>query len=106
MFNPLSWERTDTIEAELHLDSSVKGIELRDPQGQMVPYQVLGEKRNGNAYDLRILLLAENLPSLGYKTYRVVPRLDSGALTSPLQEARPVWKTNSIRWRLIPLLGA
>lgn len=85
VFNPLSWERTDTIEAELHLESSAKGIELRDSQGQIVPYQVLGEKRNGNTYDLRILLLAENLPSLGYKTYRVVPKPDAGALTSPLQ---------------------
>ena len=106
IFNPLSWERTDTVEVELHLESSVSGVELTDPQGRRATYQILGEQRSANAYDLRILLLAENVPSLGYKTYQVVPTPHPGAFANSLQASAAGLENEFYKLEIDPASGS
>lgn len=75
IFNSLSWERTDPVEIRLHLaDKAQKGITLLDEQGKVIPFQVTKPEdyySSGYLKSLVIAFIAENIPSLGYKTYYV-----------------------------------
>lgn len=86
VFNPLSWERSEVVEANVNLpnDWNVKGLQVFDSEGDEVPAQVL-ESRQGSLFDqewfdipvgqptkfFRIAFLAEGVPSVGYKTFYV-----------------------------------
>ena len=100
VFNPLSWSRTDRLTAEIEfplgepargrptVDESrdVAAIELRDPEGNLVPYKLLNREIYGKqvlspielplAVMVRrftIELVAENVPACGYKAYLINP---------------------------------
>ena len=102
VFNPLSWSRTDRLTAEIEfpLGKPVRGrpmvdesrdvaaIELRDPEGNLVPYKLLDRKIVAKqvlspielplAVMVRwftIEFVAENVPACGYKTYLINPAL-------------------------------
>ena len=102
VFNPLSWSRTDRLTAEIEfplgepargrptVDESrdVAAIELRDPEGNLVPYKLLSREIDGKqvlspielplAVMVRrftIEFVAENVPACGYKTYLINPAL-------------------------------
>lgn len=66
VFNPLTWVRTDV--ADLSYSGSTPVHVLDIATGQEVPSQII--TLNSVKY-LRII--AANLPSLGYKTYEIVP---------------------------------
>jgi hypothetical protein len=64
--NPLSWERTDVVQVHIGRDLLEKGFRLEDAaNSRVIPWQKLGETD--------IEFLAENVPSLGYHRYRLVP---------------------------------
>ena len=100
VFNPLSWSRTDRLTAEIEfpLGEPVRGrptvdesrdvaaIELRDPEGNLVPYKLLNREILGKqvlspielplAVMVRrftIEFVAEDVPACGYKTYLINP---------------------------------
>ena len=102
VFNPLSWSRTDRLTAEIEfplgepargrptVDESrdVAAVELRDPEGNLVPYKLLDRKIVAKqvlspielplAVMVRrftIEFVAENVPACGYKTYSINPAL-------------------------------
>ena len=102
VFNPLSWSRTDRLTAEIEfplgepargrptVDESrdVAAIELRDPEGNLVPYKLLNREVYGKqvlspielplAVMVRrftIEFVAENVPACGYKTHLINPAL-------------------------------
>lgn len=68
VFNPLNWARTDTVETEIKKPSTPH-FEIKDADGKTVPHQIIeeGEKQLG------ILLIAENVPPCGYKSYAITP---------------------------------
>ena len=72
VFNTLSWERTDivkfTLDAEGNPENSYR---LVDQNGNEIPYQLIDEHQiNGNRDEvITFLFVAENVPSVGYKTY-------------------------------------
>jgi len=68
VFNSLSWVRSDVVDVELKVPSSWKSINIIDPEGKPVPLQIIKHGRNGK---LRVLFEAEDVPSLGYKIFRV-----------------------------------
>jgi alpha-mannosidase len=66
VFNPLSWPRTDVVEAELQFDHPVRGVIGRDQQGQNVGVQELwNDKATGR---VRIRIFARDVPPMGYQT--------------------------------------
>lgn len=74
VYNPLSWERTDVVEAELEFDGEAPGsVVVLGPDGRPVPAQVLGVDDRGLA---RIAFIATT-PSIGFATYDV--RFGQGA---------------------------
>jgi alpha-mannosidase len=72
VFNSLSWERTEPVEAEVVFSRPVAAIQLIDGSGAEVSYQVLDKKKDGDKTEIRFLFVAEKVPCFGYKTYRIL----------------------------------
>ncbi|HEY1921606.1 MAG TPA: glycoside hydrolase family 38 C-terminal domain-containing protein, partial [Tepidisphaeraceae bacterium] len=78
VYNPLSVERQDVVEADLHFDGETpKAVRAIGPDGQSAPAQILSTDGN----DARIAVLAR-VPSIGFAVYNVQPTSLSAA--SPL----------------------
>jgi alpha-mannosidase len=81
VFNPLSWTRDDVVRTHLSLygdaspgdiDDYRKAIRLVDETGASIPFYV--EQFSGTvSRALEMVFLARGVPSLGYKTYFIVP---------------------------------
>ena len=81
VFNPLSWKRDDLVEAHLTLFGEVatndnedyeKGMRLIDAGGTSVPFQV-EQYADGSSRSLDLAFIAHQVPSVGYKTYYLIP---------------------------------
>jgi alpha-mannosidase len=68
VFNSLPWERTDVVLLDSNVLTGLKSFTIMDPQGASVPYQIVNE---GGVE--KIIVIAENVPGLGYKQYRATP---------------------------------
>jgi len=81
VFNPLSWTRDDVVKTHVTLFGDIesgdiedykKGMRLLDEKGASIPFQVEGYSEwFSRAVDL--VFIARGVPSLGYKTYYLVP---------------------------------
>ena len=67
IFNPLGWSRTDV--AELTLQDELHDCRVCDEHGNPVPSQV-----SLDGVTKKLMFLAEDVPSLGYRTYVLQPR--------------------------------
>ena len=69
VLNTLSWPRSHLVSVELPL---AKGAQFRvlDPNGDELPVEVRPNPEEGK---LEVLFVAENLPSLGYKVFSLIP---------------------------------
>ena len=74
IFNPLSWQRTETVEVEVQLPGPASNIEVVDSSGARAASQFLANE--GRTNTVRLLLTA-SVPSLGYQTYYVRPAVQS-----------------------------
>lgn len=83
VFNPLPWERSGPVEAELTLERPVRALKIMDSLGAERPAQIIALERmsekeigapgNGSArWKARIVFVAGDVPSFGYKTIRAV----------------------------------
>jgi len=72
VINQLAWERTDLAEVELELKEGQEGFGLLDEDGNRLPVQITRDAEEGRRRLVRFIFIAENVPSLGYRTYRLV----------------------------------
>jgi alpha-mannosidase len=79
VFNPLSWPRTDEVEADIQLPEKVQKFHLEDADGP-VAFEVV-ESNSGNNF-ARLRLLAKNVPATGYKLITVAPE-NAGSQAEP-----------------------
>ena len=105
VFNPLAWERTEPVEAELSFPGPVKGIRVIDGAGKEVPVQVLEESSTALTTGLRVLFIAENIPSLGYRTYRVLEAEDRPGFQSGLSVDGSTLENEFFKLTLNPKTG-
>ncbi|HXG85583.1 MAG TPA: glycoside hydrolase family 38 C-terminal domain-containing protein, partial [Pyrinomonadaceae bacterium] len=92
VFNPLSWTRNDVVRAKVDFVEPNFDYELVDEKGSVVRFQLIETEDTRQNKDIRrqnvreIEFVAENVPSLGYKTYYFKPnkyaRLRFGGLSS------------------------
>lgn len=75
VFNSLFWDRTSEVEAVLSVPEGEadSGLSIIDPQGQEIPCQVLEQTLRDGRAAVRVLFIAEAVPSFGYKVFRAVP---------------------------------
>ena len=73
VFNPLSWERTGIVDVDVQLqkpiDASIKGFVAMDIDGQ--PSSALVISNDTATGHLRVRLMAEDVPPVGYKLLRL-----------------------------------
>ena len=70
--NPLAWERSGPVTVDIQLPApAVGGVSVLDAANHVVPSQVLKSDSRTNSYTL--LILAKNVPSLGYSVLHVIP---------------------------------
>jgi alpha-mannosidase len=72
VLNPLSWTRTDVVEVEVSLPEKPTKPVLLDDEGEYVPAQIVEEREDNGGYTVRLVFIAEDVPSLGYRTYRLI----------------------------------
>lgn len=77
IFNDLNWERTDIVSMDID-EKAVQRIIIKDSSGKQIPAQV---KRDKDGF--KVVFVAENVPSLGYKTYY----MHTGRLLKTLPES-------------------
>ena len=82
VFNPLSWTRTGVVEAELQLPAPAARARVVDTAGKPVVAQKLSE---GAAVPMRIRFVAEDVPAVGYKIFRVLPAVAPAAASGGLK---------------------
>ena len=76
VFNTMSKERTNTVQVTVNSkEKRFSHFKLTDNLGKEISYQMVNSenKADGDISKMEIVFLAENVPSLGYKTYFVVP---------------------------------
>ena len=73
VFNPLSWGRTSPVEVLVQMPGAAgDAVSVLDDLGQVVPSEVLSHDAKTHSY--RMLILARDVPSVGYRILRVTPR--------------------------------
>jgi alpha-mannosidase len=80
VYNPLFWERTEPAFAEVAVPPDAKTarawdgtVRMTDDEGKDIAVQVLEKRIEGGGTIFRVVFIAEGVPSLGYKLYRVIP---------------------------------
>ncbi len=81
VFNPLGWTLTEAVQIGLKLPPEMGNFSIRDLEGKTVPHQVL----SGTDGEAEILLLAEDVPACGYKTYGVYPSTEEPKFLTSLK---------------------
>ena len=69
--NPLGWERSGMIEADVQMPTAATGLSILDSTGHVLPSEILSSDKATNTFHL--LIAAKGIPSLGYEVVRVVP---------------------------------
>jgi alpha-mannosidase len=76
VFNSLSWKRTDPVQFTLELpDRKLKNFKIINSEGKEVMFQQTDGTElypSGYLKKINLLIIAENIPSLGYATFYVV----------------------------------
>ncbi|MBZ5638337.1 MAG: hypothetical protein LAO51_06210 [Acidobacteriia bacterium] len=83
VFNPLAWERRDTVRVALPEDAG-DGVAVFDARGREVPSQVVPTGR----YAREVLFVADAVPPLGYAVYDVRRGKASAASSVRISESR------------------
>jgi alpha-mannosidase len=74
VFNPVSWERTDQVEVLINMEGIyVNQFKLVDETGKNIDFQFIKTDASSSASVVKILFIAEKVPSIGYKTFYFIP---------------------------------
>ncbi len=68
VFNSLSWDRDGLVKTKLSSLGDIAFVRILDEKKKIIPYQIIEE--DGRKI---LIFLARNVPSLGYKEYKVIP---------------------------------
>jgi len=102
VFNPLSWTRTGVVEAEVQLPAPAARVRVEDTAGKPVIAQKLSV---GAAVPMRIQFVAEDVPAVGYKIFRVLPAVTQAALPSTLKSGPDFVENEFFRVQVDPKTG-
>lgn len=71
VFNPLSWTRSDIVEITIRFLESTNSFSIVDDHGDARPMQILNT--DDTRKEWRVAFIANEIPSIGYKLFRVRP---------------------------------
>ena len=93
VYNPLSWKRTDVVSCKITLPAGWSGVALRDSAGSEMHCQVRNDGLGSR--EMEIAFIAEDVPSSGYKTYRLEQADSSYSSATPV--TADVMENDSLR---------
>jgi alpha-mannosidase len=67
VYNPLSWPRTDCVNCIVKIPAEWTGWTLIDQEDREIPCEFIGDP--GSSVRGRLVFMAENVPSVGYRSY-------------------------------------
>jgi alpha-mannosidase len=79
VYNPSSWTRSDVVTVDVRFIEAVDRFTIKDGNEQRIAYQVLERSADKRLY--KLLMAAENIPSIGYKVYRFFPEKQQPSVT-------------------------
>ncbi len=109
VFNSLGWTRTDVVTATVGFtEADVVGLELRGPDGQPVPVQILRSETDGGGalIEAEIAFIASDVPALGHAIYRVMPLDEPVAESASVPTSCGVLENGLYRVEVDPATGA
>ena len=71
VFNPLGWNRSGTLTVSVQMPEPATAVSVVDSSGRALPSEVLS--RDVSTHTFRLLVAADNVPSVGYEVLHVVP---------------------------------
>jgi len=84
VYNPLAWERSEPVRFWVKVPKTVDDLIAIDEQGNKYPVQILAQEKDLNEQKrLHVLFNARNIPSLGYRLFR-------------LQQSNPITISNDL----------
>ncbi len=105
VYNPLLWERTDPVLCDIPKIPGRESFRILDPQGIDIPYQVIPLSERTGSAPLRVVFIAERIPSFGYALFRIVPA-DKAPEFAPALTAGPDFLENEFfKVRVNPKTG-
>jgi alpha-mannosidase len=69
--NPLGWERSGLVEADVQMSAATQDVSVLDSKGRVLPSEIVSSDRTTNRYHL--LIKANDIPALGYEVLRIIP---------------------------------
>lgn len=70
VYNPLSWNRSDYVHANVNFISDPACFVILDDQNKKVPFEIVSQSQD--LLKVKIRFRADDIPSLGYKMFRIV----------------------------------
>jgi alpha-mannosidase len=112
VYNPLFWERTEPVIAEVAVPPDTKTarpwagtVRMTDGSGRDISIQVLEKRVQGENTAFRVLFMAEAVPSLGYELYRLIPAENEGTGTGTVKAGPNELENEFLKVRLDPKTG-
>ena len=102
IYNSLSWDRNEVIEAEAQLPVATENVEVVDSTNKRVPFQVIAN--DSETHRVRFLLQAA-APALGYATYFVRPASKPVQATSSVKASGTELENEFLRVKVDPQSG-
>src|SRR5882724_10668802 len=83
IYNPLSWDRTGSVEVAAQLPGPAEHIEARDSSGKPLVSQLISVDQSKHTAKLRVEV--KNVPSLGYQVIHLVPTANTRPVPTTLK---------------------
>ena len=97
VYNPVSWTRSDVVNASIRFVMPPDDFQIEDAIGNEVPFQV--EEWSEDGLTAYVRFYAENVPALGYRLYRVFERTSRSIKTDLLiRDGSAANKYYRVRW--------
>jgi alpha-mannosidase len=101
IMNPLGWERSGLVEADVQMPAATTDVSVLDAAGHVLPSQIISSDHATNTYHL--MVEAKDLPSLGYEVAHVSP--GKRAFVSDLKVSGMTLENASLRVVVDPKTG-
>lgn len=103
VFNPLPWSRTDVVEAAVQFSNPVGEVTGQGLNGQPMPLEVIGRDTTTNR--VRVRMLAQQVPSMGYLVVKVANSPGTTASFPPLKATSAQLENEYLRVSIDPQTG-
>jgi len=71
VYNPLTWERSEPVVCDIPRPGKPGALRLLDSQNAEIPFQVVPMPGKDGPAPVRIVFIAEKVPSFGYRMFRI-----------------------------------